>query len=141
VRLAGTVPNVHAELSGAEIAVAPLRVGAGIQNKVLEAMAAGTPVVATSLAVSGISARPGEHCLVADTSVTFARAVETLLRRADLRLRLAESARALVAGHYSWEMSVAELEEVYAATISGRSSGRAPADPKNLEDGLPPTTI
>jgi len=141
VRLAGTVPNVHAELSGAEIAVAPLRVGAGIQNKVLEAMAAGTPVVATSLAVSGISVRPGEHCLVADTPVAFGRAVETLLRRADLRLRLAQAARDLVAARYSWEMSVAELEEVYAATIGGRPSRRARANAQSLEDGLPPGTI
>jgi len=80
-------------------------------------MAAGTPVVATSLAVSGVAIRPGEHCLVADTAADFARHVETLLLREDLRFRLATAARALIEARYSWETSVAELEAFYRAVI------------------------
>jgi sugar transferase (PEP-CTERM/EpsH1 system associated) len=128
VILAGTVPNVHAELTGALVAVAPIRAGGGIQNKVLEAMAAGTPVVATSLAVSGVAIRPGEHCLVADTAADFARQVETLLLGEDLRLGLATAARALIEARYSWETSVAELEAVYSKVIRGaQPRARGPA--------------
>ena len=123
VILTGTVANVHAELAGALVAVAPLRAGGGIQNKVLEAMAAGTPVVATSLAVSGVAIRPGEHCLVADTAADFARQVETLLLREDLRLGLATAARALIEARYSWETSVAELEAVYSKVMRGAGPG------------------
>jgi sugar transferase (PEP-CTERM/EpsH1 system associated) len=140
VRLAGTVPHVGATLADAGIAVAPLRSGGGIQNKVLEAMAAGTPVVATSQATSGVAVRAGEHCLVADTAAEFARAVEALLDSPELRLRLATAARALVTDRYSWERSVGELEGVYRSVIGDGaakppagvedySSARAPVEP------------
>lgn len=111
----GVVPDVHAALIGARVAVAPLRSGAGIQNKVLEAMAAGTPVVATGRAVRGIAVRAGEHCLVADTALEMAEAVHTVLTRPDRGLRLATAGRALVSEQYAWERSVAALEGVYAA--------------------------
>jgi len=131
VVLAGTVPDVHAALAGAQVAVAPLRVGAGIQNKVLEAMAAGTPVVATSLAVSGVAVQPGEHCLVADTAADFAQAVEMLLGRPELRLRLATAARALIEAQYSWETSVADLESIYRGVMGEDDAGRAWSNPSS----------
>lgn len=134
VRLAGTVPSVHAELAQGGVAVAPLRVGAGIQNKVLEAMATGTPVVATSLAVSGVAVRAGEHCLVADTAADFARAVLTLMGRADVRLRLATAARALVEANYSWETSVAELEAAYRTVVGEAAAGVGGATPPPAEE-------
>jgi sugar transferase (PEP-CTERM/EpsH1 system associated) len=117
VQLVGVVPDVHAALANARVAVAPLHSGGGIQNKVLEAMAAGTPVVATSRAIAGIAARAGEHCLVADDARGFAAETERLLRDDGLRSRIATAARALVVDRYTWEHSVAGLEEVYRRVL------------------------
>jgi len=130
VVLTGLVPDVHAVLAGAGVAVAPLRAGGGIQNKVLEAMAAGTPVVATSRAVAGVAAVPGEHCLVADDAEGLADATSRLLSDRGLRAQVATAARALVAESYSWERSVSELERVYRSAHSvhsARSARPAPA--------------
>jgi sugar transferase (PEP-CTERM/EpsH1 system associated) len=117
VVVTGVVPDVHAALTAARVAVAPLRAGAGMQNKVLEAMASGTPVVATRLAVSGIEVEAGTHCLVADTPDDFAESVAAVLRRQDLRSRLATAARGLVVERYTWERSVAQLEALYAYAL------------------------
>jgi sugar transferase (PEP-CTERM/EpsH1 system associated) len=122
VSLTGTVPDVHAMLRGAQVAIAPLRIGAGIQNKVLEAMATGTPVVATRRAVGGISVDPGTHCLLADTPTEFADAVANLLGDGTLRRRLAVAGRALVTARYSWERCVSALEAVYLDACGSRVS-------------------
>lgn len=129
VEIAGVVPDVHAALSASAVAVAPLRVAAGIQNKILEAMASGVPVVATGAAVAGLNVRANEHVLVADEPREFARAVELLLRRPDLRARLAASARELVERGYSWEASVEELEELYGAALADHQSRERGAAP------------
>jgi len=128
VRVLGVVSDVHGALRNARVAVAPLRTGGGIQNKVLEAMAAGTPVVATSRAVAGIAARAGEHCLVADDPAAFAAAVAALLGDADLGARIAAAARALVTQRYSWERSVADLEDVYQQVRRPTGEARPAAD-------------
>jgi glycosyltransferase involved in cell wall biosynthesis len=141
VSLTGIVPDVHAMLRGAEVAIAPLRVGAGIQNKVLEAMATGTPVVATRRAVGGIPVEPGTHCLVADTPGEFAAAVASLLGDARLRQRLSVAGRALVTARYAWERCVRALEAVYLDACGARLSmartdvdgAAAAAEPGSLE--------
>jgi len=128
VHVVGVVPDVHAVLGGARVAVAPLHTGGGIQNKVLEAIAAGTPIVATSRAVAGIAVGAGEHCLVADDAEGFAAATEALLRDDELRSRVVTAARALVVDRYSWERSVAGLEDVYHRVLGeGRRNPRSPA--------------
>jgi glycosyltransferase involved in cell wall biosynthesis len=132
VVVAGIVPDVHDALIAARVAIAPLRAGAGIQNKVLEAMAAGVPVVGTSLAVGGIDVVPGTHCLVADDPAGFAEAVASLLTQAELRHRIASAARDLVVARYTWERSVADLETIYRevvhAGITPRAAARGGAD-------------
>jgi sugar transferase (PEP-CTERM/EpsH1 system associated) len=140
VRVVGVVPDVHAVLAGARMAVAPLRAGGGIQNKVLEAMAAGTPVVATSRAIAGIAARAGEHCLVADDAAAFAAAAEALLGDETLGARIAAAGRALVADHYSWERSARGLEEVYRLVLEeakGTGLGRTAAAGRERWEGRP----
>jgi sugar transferase (PEP-CTERM/EpsH1 system associated) len=137
VAVAGEVPDVHAALAAARVAVAPLRAGAGMQNKVLEAMATGTPVVATPRAVSGIEVEAGTHCLVADTPDEFAAAVAAVLRRPDLRSRLVRAAHGLVAERYTWERSVAQLEALYAhaVRVAGLEPAPAPSDQPNVRPG------
>jgi hypothetical protein len=109
-----------------------------MQNKVLEAMASGTPVVATGLAVSGIELEAGTHCLVADSSDDFAESVAAVLGRQDLRHRLVTAAHGLVAERYTWERSVAQLEALYADAV--RVAGLEQAPPFSGQPNVLPVT-
>jgi glycosyltransferase involved in cell wall biosynthesis len=93
--------------------VVPVSYGAGIQNKVLEAMACGTPVVASPQAVSALQATDGKHLLVAEGSTAFAQAVLRLLDAPDLRAWLGQAGRQYVEGHHNWDRIAGQLEEVY----------------------------
>jgi glycosyltransferase involved in cell wall biosynthesis len=117
VRVTGEVDDVGEYLARAAVAVVPLRIAQGVQNKILEAMAAGTPVVATSKAFEGIDATPGADLLVADGAADFAGAVERLLRDSHERERLAASARKVVETRYSWDSSMAELERILREAV------------------------
>ena len=118
VQVTGAVPSVSPYLHRAAVAVAPLLSGAGMQNKVLEAMAAGAPVVATPIAAAGLSAAvAGEHLLVAREADEFARHVLSLLSDQRLATALAVNARRLVEEHYTWERSVDELERIYRLAL------------------------
>ncbi len=103
VTLAGFVPDVRPLIASSWVSVAPLRVGGGTRLKILEAMALGTPVVATSKGTEGLEALNGMHLLVADTPEDFAAAVVRLLCEPELRLRLAENAYQLVSNKYDWK--------------------------------------
>jgi glycosyltransferase involved in cell wall biosynthesis len=129
VALAASVPRMAPEVAGATVAVVPLRAGSGMQNKVLEAMAVGTPVVATPRAVAGLAVRPGEHLLVADDADGLARAAVELLRDPALARRLARAARALVEGRYRWEDSAAGVEAAWQAALGTDPTRRSPAAP------------
>ncbi len=114
IRVTGSVDDLRPYLRGATLAVAPMPYGAGIQNKVLEAMACATPVVATPQAVSALAARDGEHLLVADGAAAFAAAVVRLLDDADLRRRLGRAGRFYVEEHHDWRDIVLRLETIYS---------------------------
>jgi glycosyltransferase involved in cell wall biosynthesis len=123
IRVLGEVPDMAEPLRAACVAVAPLRTGSGQQSKVLEAMACGTPVVASPLAAAGVEAAHEEHLLVADGPQATAAAVVRLLEDAADARRLAANARRLVEERYTWERSVDRLEQAYA-----RARGRGPAN-------------
>lgn len=110
VLVVGGVEDVAAELRGLDVSVAPMRIARGIQNKVLEAMAASRPVVLTSVAAQGISARHDEEFLVADRPKRFARCVERLLFDPAERKRLGHAARSFVAVHHCWEETLRRFE-------------------------------
>jgi sugar transferase (PEP-CTERM/EpsH1 system associated) len=115
VSVTGYLARLQDRLARATVAVAPLQAGSGLQIKVLEAMACGTPVVATRYAVGGIAARHGEHLLVADdTPEGLAAQVVRLLRDPCERRRLAHNARQLVEERYTWDRSGALLEGLYS---------------------------
>jgi sugar transferase (PEP-CTERM/EpsH1 system associated) len=120
IEVVGYVEDIGAFLRRAAVSVAPIRVGAGQQFKVLEAMASGTPVVATSVAADGLDAAAGEHLLLADDAGAFAERTLDLLRDRALADRVAGSARRLVEARYTWERSVADLEEVYRLALEQR---------------------
>jgi glycosyltransferase involved in cell wall biosynthesis len=118
--LVGPVADVGLRLRSAQAAVAPLLAGAGQSNKTLEAMASGTPVVASPVAAAGLEARHGEHLLVAATAEAFASELVRLLGDEALAQRLAAAARALVDRAYTWERSVERLEDAYARALVSR---------------------
>ncbi|MBZ2206107.1 TIGR03087 family PEP-CTERM/XrtA system glycosyltransferase [Massilia soli] len=108
VVVTGTVPDVRPYIAHAEVAVAPLRVARGIQNKVLEAMAMARPVVVSPQALEGIQAVPGTDLVLADGAQAFAAAVSELLNQADGDL--GPSARAAVESLYSWPSNLARID-------------------------------
>lgn len=121
VTVTGYLPRLQERLAQATVAVAPLQAGSGIQNKILEAMACGTPLAVTRYALGGIAAQPGEHLLVADdTPGDLAAQVIRLLRDPRERRRLAGNARALVEERYTWDRSGALLDGLYALMTGQR---------------------
>ena len=107
ISLAADVPDMAQELAAAAVAVIPMRAGSGLQNKVLEAMAVGTPVVATSRATAALEVQSGRHLLIAEDAAEIAAACVTLLRDPARGAALARAARALVEDRYGWEASAA----------------------------------
>ena len=103
IRVTGRVEDMRSWLGHASLAVTPLRIARGIQNKVLEAMAAGTPVVTSSPALTGIEAEPGIEVALADDAPAFARAIGALLDDPGRAERQAAAAQALVRRAYGWQ--------------------------------------
>ncbi len=118
ITVTGAVPDLRPYLRQATIAAAPVPYGAGIQNKVLEAMACATPVVASRQAVAALQAIPGEHLLVADDAQDFARCLLCLLDDPELARRLGAAGRRYVEQHHDWDAIAAQLEEIYREAIA-----------------------
>lgn len=113
VEVTGTVPALQPYLQQATLAVAPLLYGAGIQNKVLEAMACGAPVITSSQAAAGMQAEVGQELLVADGAEDFAAAIVGLLNDPTRRQQLSQAGRAYVERIHAWPQIVAQLETIY----------------------------
>lgn len=113
VEVTGAVPSVSAELRRADVVVAPLLSGSGMKNKVLEALAAGRPLVASPVAAEGIAVRDGEHLLIAREPDGWAEALARLHSDAHLAMRLAAQGRARVAEHYTWRGATGQLLSLY----------------------------
>lgn len=117
VEVTGYVESMPDVLAQAAVAVAPLRSGSGIQNKVLEAFASGLPVVTTPTGLGGIDGRAGEHALVAADPAAFAEAVVRVLRERTLAERLGDAGRRLVLERYSWERAADEVDAIYERAV------------------------
>jgi polysaccharide biosynthesis protein PslH len=124
VEVTGPVDDMPAYLRRATVAVVPIRCGAGIQTKLLEAMASGTPAVATTAGNQGVAGVPGEHLLVEDSAEGFARAALRLIDDPALRARLARNARRYMLEEFTWATHARRLEELYAAVLAGTADGR-----------------
>jgi sugar transferase (PEP-CTERM/EpsH1 system associated) len=108
----GTVPDVRPYIAHAAVAVAPLRIARGVQNKVLEAMAMATPVVVSPQALEGIDAVPGSELVLADEPAAFADACAALLAGQDsASAAIGRAARAKVQRQYSWSSNLACIGE------------------------------
>jgi sugar transferase (PEP-CTERM/EpsH1 system associated) len=121
VEVTGFVDDTRTWLGKAALAVAPLRIARGIQNKVLEAMAMGLPIVGTTCATQGVEAEDGRHLRVRDEPEAFAREVVDLLRTPERALELGRAARAFVEATYDWEVVFRPLDALVArCTVSTR---------------------
>ncbi len=110
----GFVPSIAEELQKSTIAVCPMLSGSGIQNKVLEAMATGTPVVATPIAVSGIQGTVADqHYLEAEEPDGLRDEVDRLLNSSKMRCELGQRARAFMEENYSWGKVTQRIEEAW----------------------------
>lgn len=122
VRVTGRVDDIRPWIAQAKIAVAPLRVARGIQNKVLEAMAMGKPVVATAAATTGLSVRAGEDVIIADDPGAFADRVSALLNNEEQRAKIGAAARARVLADYQWDRQLARFGEALQSSMISLSS-------------------
>ena len=102
IELTGFVEDAVAELARAQVAVVPLLSGSGTRVKILEAWAAGTPVVTTTIGIEGLEYEDGKHVLVADDATRFAKAVSRLLESPEERSRVGSAGRQIFEERYTW---------------------------------------
>ncbi|HEY1379578.1 MAG TPA: TIGR03087 family PEP-CTERM/XrtA system glycosyltransferase [Gemmataceae bacterium] len=121
VTVTGAVPAVEPYLAKAGVGVIPVRIARGVQNKLLEAMAAGLPTVTTTAAGAGVEAADGRDLFVADDPAEFAAAVVRLLRDGRLRDRVGRAARAAVEANYGWDRTLARLDEILDEAAGARA--------------------
>ena len=113
VAVTGAVEDMVAELTRATVAVCPVRYGSGMQTKILEAMAAGTPVVATSKGLEGIPDDLLPFIKRADSPQDFAQAVAAILREPEPAFEQAQAGLVVIRSRHTWRQSVERLEELY----------------------------
>jgi len=118
IRVLASVPDLRPHLGSAWVALCPIRIRAGIQNKMLEAMALGVPVIATSVCRHGLQLEAGKQILFADNPDQFASAIELLLDNLTLREKLIEGGRAYVERHHNWAESIQALSNSYRAAVA-----------------------
>lgn len=104
VILTGYLDDIRPCVTQSWACIVPLRIGGGTRLKILEAMALGTPVVATSKGAEGLEVTPEEDILIADEPVAFAEQVVRLLEDAALRAKLSQNGRQLVRERYDWQI-------------------------------------
>jgi sugar transferase (PEP-CTERM/EpsH1 system associated) len=122
IEVTGRVPDLRGYMHRAEVGVAPIRMGAGLQNKVLEGMSVGLPMVITSVANEGIQAEAGENVVIADSAADLAAQVVALLRDPDRRRELGEEARRFIEEKWTWETHHAKLEAMMEQLVAEKKA-------------------
>ncbi len=117
VTVTGSVPDVRPYIRGSALMVAPLNIARGTQNKILEAMAMGVPVVTSSIAAGGVDADAQAHLLVADTPPDCAQAIMRIADNPMERARLAVAGRQRMLSHHAWPRSMERLDGIIGRGI------------------------
>lgn len=123
ITVTGTVSDVRPLVQRSVASVAPLLIARGTQNKILECMAMGVPVVASPAAAGGVDAIPGEHLWVARSAQDYADRLLTLMEDRSARQALAAAGRARVETHHSWAASMAKLDGIIDACLQHYDAG------------------
>lgn len=112
IELTGWVKDIRTSYSRGKVFVAPMMIGTGMQNKLIEAMALGIPCVTTSLANNAIKAVDKESILVADNEDQFINAIKELLNNKSLSDKITKGAKTLIQKEYNWQATTSVLAEI-----------------------------
>jgi len=123
IAVTGRVPDAQVHVERAAVVVAPLRLGGGVRVKVLDALAAGKPLVATARALAGLDLTPGEHALVGETDAELADALVALLDDPERARRIGAAGKERASDQLRWERALDEYDRLYA-TLAQRSRPR-----------------
>ncbi len=137
VIVTGAVDDVSQYFARATVFVVPMRMGGGVRLKILEALAAGVPVVSTAMGAEGTSLTHGKELLIADTEEQFAQAVLGLMEDIALRRQLASAGRGAVVRRFDWERIAPRLLGVYErleSEIGGRATKQDAQDGQDKTD-------
>ena len=117
VTVTGTVDDIRKHVQSCEVMVAPLVIARGTQNKILEGMAMGLPVISSHLAARGVDAVVGEHILAATTPKEYADEIVGIFDNPDKRVKLAKAGRERVLSHHNWPHAMALMAKCFDQTI------------------------
>lgn len=112
IEVSGWMDDIREAYAGSEVFIAPMRMGTGLQNKLLEAMAMKIPCITTSLANAALQAREQDEILTGNNAPELANAILYLLRNQEKRIKMAEKAFAFVKRNYRWKEATAPLEKL-----------------------------
>lgn len=118
------VPDVRREMSGAAVSVAPIRFGAGIQNKILQSLSMGIPVVATRFAARPFGEPANSPLLAAEGPRDFADQVVRILSDSRYRAQLAHAGRQLIEARFKWDQVLAPLDRILEGHVEKRVEAR-----------------
>lgn len=110
--ITGYVDDIRDYYNLADVCIAPLHLGRGIQNKVLEAMSMARPTIVTSRANAGVQGKAGEHLLIANNADEFVNGITCLLDDRELAARLGSAARDFVVRNFDWDVNIQKLHEL-----------------------------
>jgi glycosyltransferase involved in cell wall biosynthesis len=122
VTVTGSVPDVRPHIRSSALMVAPLAIARGTQNKILEAMAMGVPVVTSAAAAGGVDAGNEAHFLVADGAEATAEAVLRIVENPAERARLATAGRARMLSHHAWPSSMGRLDGIIERCVAAHAN-------------------
>jgi glycosyltransferase involved in cell wall biosynthesis len=110
IRISGPMTDAIADIAAARASVVPLLSGSGTRFKIIEAWAAGTPVISTTIGAEGLGAMNGENLLIADNPNDFAQAITAVLTNNTLAHRIASGGRELYEKNFTWPIAWKMLE-------------------------------
>lgn len=113
IQVIGNIPDIRDAFTTSHVLAAPVFSGKGTRYKILEGLASGTPVLATSTAVEGLSIKPGVHALVEDDAESFASTLIKLLQSKALQDTLRKNGLSFVKTHFDWQFIAQELNDIY----------------------------
>jgi polysaccharide biosynthesis protein PslH len=125
VELHGDVPDVRPFLGQCGVMTVPLRIGGGSRLKILEALAAGLPVISTAIGAEGLALEPGRNFVRADTPEEMALALVQAIRQPAAVRTMATRGRELVMARYDWDVLAGKLEQVWENCMVNPAGGRA----------------
>jgi sugar transferase (PEP-CTERM/EpsH1 system associated) len=119
IHVSGWLDDIRDAYRDAKVFIAPMQIGTGLQNKLLEAMSMGLPCITTTLAHLALGGNPGKDLMVADTPDELAKAVVELLNNQELARTMADEGRQFVRLNYHWDSATGLLSDAFEPLVQG----------------------